>query len=211
MLVFDIETGPLDEEILSAQFVPKSKEEFVGNQRWKSETADAKYKEYLEGAFQGFLNRAALDPTTGQVLAIGLKSEKGAKILDSVNEEQILKDFWAKALELEAQGRSLVGHNVLGFDLPFIMRRSWIHGIDVAKLTVVKDTMKVWSCGVYGDSISLDRLARALDVGTKTEGITGADFARLWNGTDAEHKRAREYLLDDLRLTWDIANRLGVM
>jgi hypothetical protein len=211
MLIWDIETGPLDEEVLAEQFVPKTKEEFVGAQRWKPETIEAKYKDYLQTAKQEFINKAALDPTTGSVLAIGLKSDKGAAILDSVNEEKLLVDFWKKAAECEAAGRSLVGHNCLGFDLPFLMRRSWINGIDVPKLTVVKDTMKVWACGAYGEWISLDRLAKALGVGAKTEGITGADFARLWNGTEEQHKQAREYLIDDLNLTWAVANRLGVM
>jgi hypothetical protein len=211
MLVWDIETGPLDEESLAEQFVAKTKEEFVGNQRWKPDTIETKYAEYLQSAKSDFIKKAALDPTTGSVLAIGVKSDKGICILDSPNEERLLLDFWKKAGECEQAGRSLVGHNCLGFDLPFLMRRSWIQSIDVPKLTVVKDTMKVWACGAYGDWISLDRLAKALGLGAKLEGVSGADFARLWNGTEAEHKQAREYLVQDLELTWSIANRLGVM
>lgn len=211
ILVFDIETGPMDEKILASQFVPKTKEEFVGAQRWKPETIEAKYAEYLATALEDFKRRAALDATTGQVLAIGLKSEKSAVIIDSVNEEKLLEQFWAKANQCESAGRSLVGHNVLGFDLPFLMRRSWMLGVDFPRLTVVKDTMKVWGCGVYGETISLDRLARALGMEGKANGITGADFSRLWNGDEEEHKQAREYLLCDLELTWNIANRLGVM
>lgn len=212
MLVFDIETGALDEETLLEQFVPKTKEEFVGNQRWKPETIDAKYSEYLVKAQSDFIERAALNPVTGQVLAIGLKSEKGTSILDSVNEEKMLIEFWARVRKWEAEGRSLVGHNCLSFDLPFLMRRSWILSIDFpAKLTIVKDTMKVWSCGAYGEWISLDNLSRALGLGAKTEGVSGADFARLWNGTPEEHEQAKAYLINDLDLTWKVANRLGVM
>jgi 3'-5' exonuclease len=211
MVVFDIETGPLDIESLGAQFVPKTKEEFVGNQRWKPETADAKYAEYLEKAKEDFIKKAALDPTTGQVLAIGLKSEKGCQILGKSSEEENLLQFWEFARKCEDQGRSMVGHNCLGFDIPFLTRRSWILSIDVPSLRVVKDTMKVWACGAYGEWISLDRLGKALGVGQKTEGITGADFARLWNGTPEEKEQAKAYLLDDLELTWKIANRLGVM
>jgi 3'-5' exonuclease len=211
VIVFDIETAAQDEEVLAEQFVPKTKEEFVGAQRWKPETIEAKYAEYLTTALEDFKRRAALDATTGQVLAIGLKSEKSAVILDSVNEEKLLEQFWLKATQCESAGRSLVGHNVFGFDLPFLMRRSWMLDVDFPRLTVVKDTMKTWGCGVYGETISLDRLARALGMDGKTNGITGADFARLWNGEKEEHEQARAYLLNDLDLTWKIASRLGIM
>jgi hypothetical protein len=212
MIVFDIETGPLDEDLLASQFVPKTKEEFVGAQRWKPETIEAKYSEYLITALDDFKRKAALDATTGQVLAIGLKSEKGTVILDSINEDNLLKQFWEKASKCESTGRSLVGHNVLVFDLPFLARRSWMRGIDFQMpRNCIKDTMKVWACNCYGETIGLDRLAKALGLPGKTEGITGADFAKLWNGEPEEQQLARQYLQTDLELTWNIANRLGVM
>ena len=212
MIVFDIETGPMDEEILASQFVPKTKEEFVGAQRWKPETIEEKYTSYLTTALEDFKRRAALDATTGKVLAIGLKNEKGSVILDSLNEDELLTKFWEKAANCEATGRSLVGHNVFGFDLPFLARRSWMRGIDFQMpRNCIKDTMKVWGCNCYGDTIGLDRLAKALGLDGKTKGVSGADFARLWNGTPEEHELAKQYLLTDLDLTWNIANRLGVM
>lgn len=212
MLVFDIETGPQDEEILAEQFVPKTKEEFVGAQRWKPETIETKYAEYLTTALDNFKRQASLDATTGQVLAIGLKSEKGSVVLDSINEEQLLLEFWSKAASCEKDARSLVGHNVYSFDIPFLMRRSWMLSIDFPKLTVVKDTMRAWGCGIYGEMISLDRLAKALGLeGKAKNGVTGADFAMLWNGSPEDHELAKQYLLTDLDLTWKVANRLGVM
>jgi len=212
MIIFDIETGPMDEEILASQFVPKTKEEFVGAQRWKPETIEAKYAEYLVTALEDFKRRAALDATTGQVLAIGFKSEKGSVILDSLNEDELLAQFWAKAAKCEIDGRSLVGHNVFGFDLPFLARRSWIRGIDFQMpRNCIKDTMKVWSCNCYGETIGLDRLAKALGLPGKMDGVNGAGFAKLWQGTPEEHEQARQYLLTDLDLTWNVANRLGVL
>jgi hypothetical protein len=90
--------------------------------------------------------------------------------------------------------------------------RSWMRGIDFQlPRSCIKDTMKVWSCNCYGELIGLDRLARALGLPGKLEGVTGADFARLWNGESEEQELARKYLLTDLDLTWDVANRLGVM
>jgi hypothetical protein len=212
VIVFDIETGPLDEELLASQFVPKTKEEFVGAQRWKPETIEEKYANYLVTALADFKRRAALDATTGRVLAIGLKSEKGTVILDNKNENELLESFWLHASKCESIGRSLVGHNVLNFDLPFLARRSWMLGVDFTMpRNCIKDTMKVWGCNCYGDTISLDRLAKALGLPGKTEGVSGADFARLWNGDQTEHELARTYLANDLDVTWNVANRLGVM
>ncbi len=201
---------------MAIQFVPKTKEEFVGAQRWKPETIEAKYSEYLVTALDDFKRKAALDATTGQVLAIGLKSEKGTVILDSVNEDKLLTDFWAKVRSCESTGRSLVGHNILNFDFPFLIRRSWMRGIEfdmphLERGGIIKDTMKVWGCQCYGETIGLDRLAKALGLPGKTDGVTGADFAKLWNGEPEEQQLARQYLLTDLELTWNIANRLGVM
>lgn len=210
MLVFDIETGPADDETLAEQFTLKTKEEFVGDRNWKAETIDAKYEEYRLSAFENLKRKAALDATTGHVLAIGLKDVEGTRILDSINEEKLLLDFWKIAELQEWRGGMMVGHNCLGFDLPFLMRRSWMLGIEFPRLTVIKDTMKVWGCGVYGETISLDRLSKALGVGGKSAGITGADFAWLWNGDEEDHNRARQYLTQDLELIWKCAVRLKV-
>jgi hypothetical protein len=215
MLVFDIETGPLDEEFLDSQFVPKTKEEFVGAQRWKPETVEAKYAEYLESAKQKFIRDAALDATTGQVVAIGYKLEKDGELIDDGygSEENLLRDFWKTVKE---ESCSKVGHNILGFDLPFLIRRSWILGVefDMPKLDrggQFIDTMRVWTCGSYGDFIGLNRLAKCLGIQGKSTECTGADLARLWKGSQEEREMAERYLFDDLRVTWDVAVRLGVL
>jgi hypothetical protein len=61
-------------------------------------------------------------------------------------------------------------------------------------------------------------LGQFFGVGQKTEGIEGADFAKLWfgtmegMGTPAEQRaKAIEYNDQDLRLTAAIAEKMGMM
>jgi hypothetical protein len=64
-VIFDIETGPADEDTIADVFVPKTKDEFVGAQKWKPETVEVKYAEYLKTALQDFKKQAALSALTG--------------------------------------------------------------------------------------------------------------------------------------------------
>ncbi len=116
----------------------------------------------------------------------------------------------------------LVGANIIQFDLPFLIHRSWILGVDIPS-TVCQfgkwgnfdplfiDIREWWQLGQRnGCESSLDVMARALGCGCKTEGIDGGNFARLWFGTPEERQQATGYLLNDLQLTADVATRLGV-
>jgi hypothetical protein len=58
---------------------------------------------------------------------------------------------------------------------------------------------------------SLDFVCRTLGLGAKLEGVTGADFARLWNGSEEEKQQATEYLFRDVEITRKVAWRLGVL
>lgn len=166
----------------------------------------------MESAKDKFIRDAALDATTGRVLAIGCKKDQSQSIYEG-DEYDLLFNFWL-LVKLEAE--SIVGHNIFNFDLPFIIRRSWILGVDFEMPKLDRggkfvDTMKVWTCGSYGEYIGLDRLAKCLGIQGKSTECSGADFARMWNGTQEEREAAKRYLLDDLRVTWDVAVRLGVL
>lgn len=226
-IVFDIETGPADEEAMKALFVPKTKEEFVGAQRWKQETIDAKYAEYLLTAFQEFKNKAALKAITGQVLAIGYKSlEKtlihgvGETVAGVVlDEKEIIVRFWNNYRNLREASRNMIGFNTKGFDIPFLVQRSLILGISIPKSlfqnmryldSIFIDLRDIWTAGQWGGEGSLDQICQACGLGGKPEGVTGAMFADLWNGTEEERAKAKDYLVNDLDMTFAMADRFGV-
>jgi hypothetical protein len=99
------------------------------------------------------------------------------------------------------QGK-IAGHNITGFDLPYLLKSSVIHGVKVHFGLAPKgryfpdvffDTMKFW-CSDYGQYISLQNLARALGCNFgKTD--SGADFYKF------PRAKQEQYLENDLQLT----------
>ena len=70
--------------------------------------------------------KGALDALTGRIVCIGLLFDDGEGVTEQVlieqDERRTLEQFWSLLQPTDV----LVGHYVLGFDLPFILQRSWI-------------------------------------------------------------------------------------
>lgn len=249
MLIFDIETGPLPDDILASHFTfdaPPHPGEFdpasVKYGQLKDEAKRAAKLEECQkahaaaienyesnvaaardNAWQSLKNSAALSAFTGQVLAIGIRRGDKAGIFAEPTESETLAKFWKKYLACRSEQTKLVGCNIFEFDLPFLIRRSWMLGVDIPKAVcdfgkwgnfdpLFVDIRQRWQLGQRnGCESSLDAMARALNCGCKTEGIGGGDFARLWLGTPEEKQQAVNYLLNDLKLTADVATKLGVI
>jgi len=182
----------------------------------------------VDAAWQEFRSQAPLSALTGRALAIGYRSERATVIahVDSEafagSEAALIEQFWGRYRKAKADRRSMVGHNIAGFDLPFLIRRSWLLGVDVPDgifdsnwryldRTFI-DTMQRWQAGNYRDKfVGLDALGKALGLGGKTEGVDGGDFHKLYFGTADERAKALEYLIRDVDLTWLVAQRLGIV
>jgi hypothetical protein len=84
-----------------------------------------KIADYIAEKRAAQLRDAALDPDTGEIIAIAVKftGEEPAAVFaqPEFSEKMILNSFWSCAAEVEGR---LAGYNILGFDLPFILRRS---------------------------------------------------------------------------------------
>jgi len=176
-------------------------------------------------AWQEFVSKAALSPITGQVLAIGMQSMESGKIGidgDGVDELELIERFWLKYRQCREKARRMCGYNIFGFDLPFLIRRSWLLGVDVPATVfesngryldsrVFVDLMQLWGCGLR-DYCKLDELTKAFGIGGKpvVNGVqvNGSHFAGLW-ATD--RPKAIEYLTNDLFLEAALASRLGVV
>jgi len=123
---------------------------------------------------------------------------------DKFSEKQILEEFWT--LVRMNNNYEFVGFNVYGFDLPFLVKRSWANGITppMALLRTNKgywvhqfiDLRMLWQMGDRQAPGGLDVIGRFLTGKGKTG--SGADFADLW----VEDKdKALDYLAHDLQLT----------
>ena len=194
------------------------------------ETLVADYSRQVDEAraaqWAQFVADAPLSALTGRVLAIGYRSEKATVIahVDAIpgGEPDLIEQFWGRYRKAKADRRSLVGHNIAGFDVPFLIRRSWLLGIDVPDGVFDSnwryldrcfvDTMQRWQAGNYRDKfVGLDALGKAMGLGGKTEGVDGGDFHKLYFGTAEERAKALEYLIRDVDLTWLVAQRLGIV
>ena len=223
MIIFDIETGPQSIERIKeicGPFDPSSVK--TGNLKDQSKI-DAKIKEAEASYEQELIDSAALSALTGQVIAIGyLSTETGKSVISADDEQNVLLQFWVKFSQCRQSDRKMVGHNIAGFDIPFILQRSWLLDIPPDPRVLDRngryldptfiDTMTRWQAGNYRTQYAkLDTLAKAFGVPGKPDGINGGDFARLWNGTAEERKQAEDYLRNDLAMTAAVAERMGII
>jgi hypothetical protein len=216
-IVFDSETAALPAEELEA-LIPgfDAAEVKLGNTKdpdkvaAKIREAEAKHREY-------FFERAALDALTGRVLAIGwVDFDQGGEIqvMHDDDEAVLLRRFWALARGEQGRLNTLVGFNITGFDLPFLLRRSWKHGVEIPAglrrgrywSESVIDVREIWNLGDRFATGSLDTVAKHLGFGGKSG--NGSQFAALWT---SDRAAAIAYLVKDVDLTARVAAALNAI
>jgi DNA polymerase elongation subunit (family B) len=160
--------------------------------------------------------KSAFDATFSQIVCIGLLEfsdqlePRGAVAWYGGDEQELLRQFWSRL----AQSRPsvFITHNGLGFDLPFIKKRSMIHqvkpsvDVNLAKFRTepVYDTMAVWSNWDTRGWVKLDVLARALNVETKSG--SGSQVAEMWEQRQGEE--LARYCLQDTYVTYACYSRM---
>lgn len=215
-IVFDVETGPLAECELSALLPPFDPAEVkTGNLKDPAKIAE-KIAEAEANHGRDFIERAALDPLTGRVIAIGMLDLETDKffIIGHDDEARTLNEFWEAARGDMGRINPLIGFNICNFDLPFLYRRSWKHRIAVPFGIrrgrywgdQVVDLRDAWQLGDRQARGSLDSIAKHLGVGAKNG--DGKAFAELWQ---TNRQQAEAYLRNDIELTAKIADVLGVV
>ncbi len=169
--------------------------------------ADAEERRKIEDELY---EKSSFDGTFSQIVCVGLvmlsvaMDPQGALCWYGSNERELLRKFWAKIGQIRPS--LYITHNGLGFDLPFIKKRSIIHQvkptveISLAKFRTepVYDTMAVWSNWDNRGWVKLDVLARALNVETKSG--SGKQVAEMWARGQA--KDIAEYCLQDTYVTY---------
>lgn len=163
MLAFDIETAPLDEDLVlqfaepfepakhPGEFDPASvkygqikdpakRAEKLADCQKKHAAAVDSYEADLAKAREEWrekaLDTAALDAVTGRVLVVGamnITTGVGGMAPHGTPEGEVLQAFWSKYLQCRMNNRRMVGFDIRNFDLPFMKRRSAILGVDVPR------------------------------------------------------------------------------
>jgi hypothetical protein len=130
------------------------------------------------------------------------------------DEKKSLLAFLDYMKRFDADTDELVGHNILGFDLPFIFQRCLVNCIsaramvDLGEYRVrgVFDTMHHWWLGAKRN-VSLDDIAWALGIeSSKTATAEGSKVFELYQAGKLEE--IREYNLNDVRVTRKVYERM---
>jgi hypothetical protein len=130
------------------------------------------------------------------------------------DERQTLSAFLSFMRGFDPDADEIVGHNLIGFDLPFIFQRCLAQSlcappfVDLSEYKVrgVFDTMHRWWLGAK-KNISLDDLAWALGLeSSKTAEVEGSKVFELYS--EGRLLDIREYNLNDVRLTRKVYERM---
>jgi DNA polymerase elongation subunit (family B) len=130
------------------------------------------------------------------------------------DEKKSLLAFLEFMKDFDCDTDELVGHNLIGFDLPFIFQRCLVHCIsakplvDLSEFRVrgVFDTMHHWWLGAKR-FVSLDDVAWALGIeSSKTATAEGSKVFDLYQADKLSE--IREYNLNDVRVTRKVYERM---
>lgn len=172
-----------------------------------------KVKQAEDDHFAKHVERAALSAITGRVLMIAVRKGGSNKAVASEDERELLTDWWRAAETNYRSGHRFVGFNIFHFDLPFLVRRSWKHGVEVPGWVrngrywseAFVDLMDTYQMGNRDQSIKLDDLDKYL--GGAGKNGHGADFYVKWQ---TEREVAIAYAFNDVEILERLARRMGV-
>lgn len=223
-IFLDIETLPTDEA--NREFVEQKLAQNFFRRGLNFDKTE--FAERSEIAF----GETALSGSLGKLLCVGLAIDANGKAekpcvcgQDSatkkfhLDEAKTLAQFWnhLKRIEFDPRRDVIVGHNILGFDLPFLYRRSMICGVkpsfellkgkpwDIADY--IYDTMNRWQMGNFREFVGLEELALAFGLNCPKKGaVNGTNLLEAFH--DGRHQEIREYCLKDVLCTRELYYRM---
>lgn len=205
-LIVDIETLPdlsegAKERVKATLKAPGnySKPETIA--KWIEDNADEAWR------------KTSFDGGFGSICVLGYAiDDEPARAIIAEDEASALREFFAA---LPTTGvPEWIGHNVLGFDLPFLWKRTVIHGLGLHNFVPkdarhgngkVFDTMQAWAG--YKERISLDALAKILGLPSHKADFDGSMVYDAW--VTGERKKIADYCVADVELTRAIYRRMA--
>src|SRR6266480_3150631 len=203
----------------------------LGNMRLEQQE---RYLEDIAAEEERCYQLGALNASSGRILSIAVHvgalagidfGESGATEKEFVfgidaaaneqSETEALTAFLQLLQDFDCETDEIVGHNILGFDLPFIFQRCLINNIAVRpfvnlgdyNVRGVFDTMRQWWLGDRRSRVSLDDIAWTLGLeSSKTADVEGSRVFDLYQA--GKLLEIREYNLNDVRLTRKVYERM---
>ena len=202
MIYFDIETTCNDASI---QFMkePRAPKNYKDPEKIAKSIASQKQEQ---------IEKAALDPDHGKIIAIAIKEDDGEIVpkvigVDVENEIQLINWFWRKFAEHRSYS---CGYNILGFDLPYLLRRSFALNIKLPeqapilaryRTTPILDLMAVfynWERATKG----LKWICKRYGIVNDLPDFDGSEVANM--GLDS----VRMYVANDVYLVYELWKRM---
>lgn len=134
------------------------------------------------------------------------------------DEKQLLQDFLQTAAKITQKYPDMkwVGHNIKGFDMPYIIKRALINGIPVPKAfhlqkqkpweNCLLDTMDIWKFGGW-NSAKLGLISELLGIPSPKDAMSGPEVNEYyWAGRLEEIKT---YCEKDIKATAEIMLKIG--
>jgi len=212
MIYIDIETLPTTNPAVIKQV--------RSNLKAPSNYKDAeKIAAYIESNAENAVHKTGLSGLFGQVLCIGYAIDDAPVevIYEPLmkHENVLLAIFREIACDKQAYCiNTLVGHNILDFDAPFLSQRMMINGLkplfrhgtkpwDMA----IDDTMTMFACGKR-EMYSLKNLCLAFGVQSPKDSMSGSEVHQYW--LDGRHDEIAEYCKRDVEATRSIYNAMTI-
>lgn len=220
-LVFDIETVPQDGPLSSAQEAQLEKK-LKGECQLPYLTGSA-YLALKEEEKRHYDSKVKMirgtDPYLGKIVVIGLLHAQESsgfgksainKFAITGKEEDILKEFWAY---LSKERFRFISYNGLGFDVPWIIKRSMHHGIQPTNENFLitrrytrwphTDLQQVLADWDRRNSCTLDLACETFGIPTPKDGkIAAADVASEFEKGNI--KGIADYCVKDITATYEL-------
>lgn len=211
---FDIESIPSQDPAIRAEIAAGIQ---APGQFKKPESIAEWLKENRDAIAEAEWLKTSFDGGVGQCVCIAFAHGDGPAYVYSVSdltraaEVKMLQDFFCALTD--AKHVQLVGHNIIGFDIPFLWKRAMVLGVKPPFNfprspkpwgELVCDTMTLWDSTQRAGG-SMDRICRLMGIPGKGD-FSGAD---VWPAIErGEFARVAEYCRDDVIRTRAMHRRM---
>lgn len=224
ILYLDIETLPTQD----AEVIKVFADTVTAPAQYKKPESIAEWlRDNKEQAVKDMVAKTSFDALYGSIACICYAFDDGevfgVDCNSSDGERQMLEHFYSHVFDMTGvehdvgvahQSPVVAGHNVSGFDLPFIKQRSIINRVkpvdSIRKALTAKkwdsciaDTMLMW-CDDSQKRVSMDKLCKAFGIPGKGD-FDGSMVADTW---PVDPQKVIDYCKDDVRRTREIFKRI---
>lgn len=227
VLYFDIETLPASEESFDTLRILFNKK--MEKKAKQAEILGEVVAEVdMEKSFDDYVKGTSFDGAYGRVLCIAyaVNDDEVRVLCNPENEQKPIEDFWFVARQCDL----FVGHNIMDFDLRFLLQRSMVLKVkpswqrfgkkdwnnpDQKYLSFARyqhmpifDTMHEWAAwgGSRGGGLGLEHIALAMGIPSPKDGIDGSQVFEFYKA--GKVKEICEYCKRDVDTTRSVYKRM---